>query len=76
MELHTESHDGQTDGSTSEAVGKIHHNVCALYTPQMRVKQKSSRAWGAASGWVAWSRIGSLGDSEIRNKILRCGLSS
>lgn len=39
MELHTESHDGQTDGSTSEAVGKTHRNVCALYTPLMGVNR-------------------------------------
>ena len=38
--LHTKSHDGQTDGSTSEAVGKTHDNTCALYTPRMGMKGK------------------------------------
>lgn len=30
-ELHTKSHDSQTDGSTSEAVGKTHGNICGVH---------------------------------------------
>lgn len=30
-EPHTKSHDGQADGSTSEAVRKTHGNICLVY---------------------------------------------
>lgn len=38
-ELHTKSHDGQADGSTSEAVRKTHGNI-VLYTSLMGMDEK------------------------------------
>lgn len=68
-ELHTKSHDGQADGSTSEAVGKTHDNNRALYTLRMGKKEKKIRSWEAAFSWVLPGR--EYGGSETRSMILR-----
>lgn len=59
-EPHTKSHDGQADGSTSEAVRKTHGNICLVYVSDGNEREIKSKL-----------RIRRLGDSETRDVIIR-----